>query len=87
MAFRCARTFLILFIVSFTCGAIGWAEIAPVKYIDVSPSVVMAENSNGSNLTCIALDDGLIFVDAGLITDIAAEFRTTMEQRFFVLPA
>lgn len=60
----------------------GWAEIAPVKYIDVSPSVVMAENPNGSNITCIALDDGLVFVDAGLVTSLAADFRKAMEQRF-----
>jgi glyoxylase-like metal-dependent hydrolase (beta-lactamase superfamily II) len=82
MAFRCARASLILFIVSLTCGPIGRAEIAPVSYIDISPSVVMAENSNGSNLTCIALDDGLAFVDTGLVTAIAAEFRTAMEERF-----
>ncbi len=74
MAFRCARASLILFIVSLACG--------PVKYIDISPSVVMAENPNGSNLTCIALDDGLVFVDTGLVTDIAADFRSAMEQRF-----
>jgi glyoxylase-like metal-dependent hydrolase (beta-lactamase superfamily II) len=42
----------------------------------------MAENPNGSNLTCIALDDGLVFVDTGLVTEIAAEFRAAMEQRF-----
>ena len=82
MAFRCARASLILFIVSLACGPIGWAEIPPVKYIDISPSVVMAENPSGSNLTCIALDDGLVFVDAGLVTGIAADFRTAMEQRF-----
>ena len=82
MTFRCARASLILIIVSLACGPISWAEIAPVEYIDISPSVVMAENSNGSNLTCIALDDGLVFVDTGLVTDIAAEFRTAMEQRF-----
>ena len=82
MDFRCARGFLVLFVVSLACGPIGWAEIAPVEYIDISPSVVMAENPNGSNLTCIALDDGLVFVDTGLVTDIAADFRTAMEQRF-----
>ena len=61
-----------------------WLSIGAgvADYIDVSPSVVMAENPNGSNLTCIALDDGLVFVDTGLVTDIAADFRTAMEQRF-----
>jgi glyoxylase-like metal-dependent hydrolase (beta-lactamase superfamily II) len=82
MALRCVRRFFILVIVSFACGPIGWAEIAPVEYIDISPSVVMAENPNGSNLTCIALDDGLVFVDTGLVTSIAADFRAAMEQRF-----
>jgi glyoxylase-like metal-dependent hydrolase (beta-lactamase superfamily II) len=82
MAYRCARASLILFIVSLACGPFGWAEIAPVEYIDISPSVVMAENPNGSNLTCIALDDGLVFVDTGLVTGIAADFRAAMEKRF-----
>ena len=82
MAFRCTRALLTLFFVVLAYGPIGWAEIAPVEYIDISPSVVMAENPNGSNLTCIALDDGLVFVDAGLVTEIAADFRTAMEKRF-----
>jgi hypothetical protein len=81
MPHRCARVVLIALVVSFACGPIGWAEIAPVEYVDISPSVVMAENPNGSNLTCIALDDGLVFVDAGLVTSIAADFRKAMEQR------
>jgi glyoxylase-like metal-dependent hydrolase (beta-lactamase superfamily II) len=82
MAYGCARASLILFIVSLACGPFGWAEIAPVEYVDISPSVVMAENPNGSNLTCIALDDGLVFIDTGLVTSIAADFRKAMEQRF-----
>jgi len=82
MAFRCVRAFLILFIVSLACSPIAWAEIVPVEYVDISPSVVMAENPNGSNLICIALDDGLVFVDTGLVTDIAADFREAMEKRF-----
>jgi glyoxylase-like metal-dependent hydrolase (beta-lactamase superfamily II) len=80
MALRCVCACSILMIVIFAAPA--WAEVAPVEYVDISPSVVMAENPNGSNLTCIALDDGLVFVDTGLITSIAAEFRTAMEQRF-----
>jgi glyoxylase-like metal-dependent hydrolase (beta-lactamase superfamily II) len=82
MPYRCARVFLIALVVSFALGPISWAEIAPVKYVDISPSVVMAENPNGSNITCIALDDWLVFVDAGLVTSIAADFRRAMEQRF-----
>lgn len=64
------------------CGSPAWAEIAPMEYVDISPSVVMAENPNGSNITCIALDDGLVFVDAGLVTADAVEFRAAMEKRF-----
>ena len=59
MALRCTRVSLILFIVVLGCGPIGWADIAPVEYIDISPSVVMAENPNGSNLICIALGGSL----------------------------
>jgi len=49
---------------------------------EVSPSVVMARNAQGSNSTCIALDDGLVFVDAGLDTEKARRFRSAMEARF-----
>jgi glyoxylase-like metal-dependent hydrolase (beta-lactamase superfamily II) len=65
------------------------AETRPVtdsthSYIDVSESVVMLENEklHGSNITCLATDDGLVFVDCGLFTDIAAEFRKDMEAKF-----
>ncbi len=61
------------------------AATDPVKdltLVDVSPSVVMAENPNGSNLACIALDEGLVFIDAGLHTEAAAAFREQMEARF-----
>jgi len=50
--------------------------------VEVSPSVVMLQNERGSNITCIALDDGLVFVDTGLSTEVAAGFRKTMEERF-----
>jgi len=50
--------------------------------VEVSPSVVMLQNERGSNITCIALDDGLVFVDTGLSTEVAADFRKTMEARF-----
>jgi glyoxylase-like metal-dependent hydrolase (beta-lactamase superfamily II) len=59
-------------------------EDSALSYIDVSPSVVMLENEkvNGSNITCLSTDEGLLFVDCGLFTDIAAEFREDMEARF-----
>jgi glyoxylase-like metal-dependent hydrolase (beta-lactamase superfamily II) len=79
---RYARYSFALLIAVLACGTPVQAEIAPVEYVDISPSVVMAENPNGSNITCIALDDGLVFVDTGLVTSIAADFRKAMEQRF-----
>lgn len=84
----------LLIAVPWTAAAAAGAQAAdvetqPVKdsslaYIDVSPSVVMLENEkvNGSNITCLATDEGLVFVDCGLFTDIAAEFRKDMEARF-----
>lgn len=50
--------------------------------IVVSPSVVMALNDNGSNISCVALGDGLVFFDTGLSTRTAAAFRREMEARF-----
>ena len=62
----------------------SWAGSSDENFeiVDVSPSVVMAQNPSGSNLTCIALDDGLVFVDTGLDTEAAAEFRKDMQERF-----
>lgn len=57
---------------------------ASLSYIDVSESVVMLENEtvHGSNIVCLATDDGLLFVDCGLFTEIATEFRKDMEAKF-----
>ena len=82
MLSRNVRVSVVLIITALACGSLGWADDAGVEYIDVSPSVVMAQNPDGSNLTCIALDEGLVFVDAGLDTNVAAAFRTAMENRF-----
>jgi len=59
-------------------------ENPTLSYTDVSESVVMLENEkvHGSNIVCFATDDGLVFVDCGLFTDIAAEFRKDMEARY-----
>jgi glyoxylase-like metal-dependent hydrolase (beta-lactamase superfamily II) len=57
-------------------------ETAAYSLVEVSPSVVMAYHDNGSNISCIAADDGLIFVDASLSTTTARHFRRTMEARF-----
>jgi glyoxylase-like metal-dependent hydrolase (beta-lactamase superfamily II) len=51
-------------------------------YTETSVSTVLAENEYGSNLACIALEDTLVFVDAGLLTPFTAEFRERMEERF-----
>ncbi len=82
MESRFARCSFVLLIVTLACGIPSWAEIAPVEYIDISPSVVMAENPNGSNITCIALENGLAFIDTGLVTSQAADFRKAMEKRY-----
>ena len=55
---------------------------ADLVLVEVSPSVVMARNTEGSNSTCIALDDGLVFIDAGLNTARARRFRREMELRY-----
>jgi glyoxylase-like metal-dependent hydrolase (beta-lactamase superfamily II) len=53
-----------------------------VSFEDVTESIVLAQNDYGANLVCVALKDELVFVDAGLHTVFAAEFRRAMEERF-----
>ncbi len=64
-----------------------------LKYIDVTPNIVRTaietEESNKlvrpylmSNMSCIQLQDELIFVDCGPRIDIARKFREDMESRF-----
>lgn len=57
---------------------------AALSYVEVSESAVMLHNEkvHGSNMVCLAVDDGLVFVDCGLFTEIAARFRKDMEERF-----
>ena len=50
--------------------------------VDVADGVVMAVHAQGSNITCISHGGGLVFVDAGLSTKLAARFRSDMERRF-----
>jgi glyoxylase-like metal-dependent hydrolase (beta-lactamase superfamily II) len=40
------------------------------------------EKPYGSNMTCFALDDGLLFLDTGLFTGIAGKFRKDMDAKF-----
>jgi glyoxylase-like metal-dependent hydrolase (beta-lactamase superfamily II) len=59
------------------------AEVnAPYTVVEASPMVVMALHDNGSNITCVVLDDGLVFFDASLSTRTARHFRSAMEARF-----
>ena len=51
-------------------------------YQEISESVVFLPRANGSNLACIALEDELVFFDAGLHTKVAAEFRKKMEEKY-----
>jgi glyoxylase-like metal-dependent hydrolase (beta-lactamase superfamily II) len=62
--------------------SVGELQALGAELIDVSPSVVMAEHTNGSNLICLSLPEGLVFVDTGLSTRVAAAFRRAMEARF-----
>lgn len=57
-------------------------ESSRFTLVEVSPAVVMARHEYGANITCIALDDGLVFVESGMSTELAAEFRSVMEARF-----
>lgn len=57
-------------------------EEPPYVLVEASPTVIMALHDNGSNLTCVALDEGLIFFDASLSTRTASLFRRAMETRF-----
>jgi glyoxylase-like metal-dependent hydrolase (beta-lactamase superfamily II) len=63
------------------CGTV-WADPAELETTEVTASVVMARHPHGANITCIALDDGLVFVDTGLSTENAARFRAMMEAQF-----
>jgi glyoxylase-like metal-dependent hydrolase (beta-lactamase superfamily II) len=53
-----------------------------LSFEGVTESVVLAQNDYGANLVCVALEDELVFVDAGLHTGFTAGFRRAMEERF-----
>ena len=50
--------------------------------MEISKSVVLAQNDWGSNSVCIALEDELFFIDTGLNTSNARDFRKSMEAKF-----
>ncbi|HUU77338.1 MAG TPA: MBL fold metallo-hydrolase [candidate division Zixibacteria bacterium] len=53
-----------------------------MTYQEIANSVVFSENKYGSNTACIALEEELIFVEAGLNTLKAKDFRIAMENKF-----
>ncbi|NHJ32190.1 MAG: MBL fold metallo-hydrolase [Asgard group archaeon] len=53
-----------------------------MSYKEISKSVVFLQNEWGSNSVCIALENELFFVDTGLNTSRAIEFRKAMEAKF-----
>ena len=59
-------------------------DLESLKYVRISDSVVMLHNPKayGSNMTCVALKDGLVFIDCTLFTEIAGRFRKDMEEKF-----
>jgi glyoxylase-like metal-dependent hydrolase (beta-lactamase superfamily II) len=58
--------------------------IENMEYITVSKSVVMLQNEKqfGSNITCVELDNGLVFFDCCLFKERAAKFRSDMESKY-----
>lgn len=53
-----------------------------IEYIKVSDSVVIARHGYGANIICFALDNGLVFSDCGMRTEVTARFRRDMEKNF-----
>lgn len=74
--------FVSLLTVVISARANDPGDTPPYDLVEVSPSVVMALHDNGSNISCVALDDGLVFFDASLSTRSATAFRQAMEIRF-----
>ena len=53
-----------------------------MTYQEISNSVVFSENKYGSNTACIALEKELVFIEAGMNTLKAKDFRSEMEKKF-----
>jgi glyoxylase-like metal-dependent hydrolase (beta-lactamase superfamily II) len=69
--------FLVLFPINLSAEPVN-----DMEYCSVSPSVIMARHQYGANMTCLATDQGLYFVDCGMKTELARKFRTDMEEKF-----
>ncbi len=50
--------------------------------VQLGKGIIMLENNYDANLTCIELDDNLVFIDTGRNYDLALKFRIDMEKRF-----
>jgi glyoxylase-like metal-dependent hydrolase (beta-lactamase superfamily II) len=81
-----SKSIFILFVaISFTLDIqCQENKIAEFVYEEVSPSVVLLHHQKpeGSNITCIALDAGLVFFDCSFFTERAVKFRKDMEEKF-----
>lgn len=57
-----------------------------IEHIEVTDNIVLHRRSgtglNEGNITCINTDEGLVFIDAGRIAEVAKIFRETMEKKF-----
>ena len=53
-----------------------------MKFNQVTENVTLLKIPQGSNIACIALPDELIFVDTGLNTIVATDFRKEMEGKY-----
>lgn len=57
-------------------------EVPESDYIEVTAKVIMAKHAYGSNITCLVTAEGLYFVDCGMNTGLASQFRLDMEKKF-----
>jgi len=53
-----------------------------MRYDQVTENVTLLKMNQGSNIICIALDNELVFIDSGLNTIIARDFRREMEKKY-----
>lgn len=73
---------MVLLVMLNSAQADGHGDTPAYELVEVSSSVAMALHDNGSNISCVALGEGLVFFDASLSTDTAKRFRRDMEARF-----
>ena len=52
------------------------------NYVEIGKSIVMLYPEHDTNVTCIELNDSLVFVDAGRRSDVTTKFREDMEKKF-----